>query len=326
VWTLARFDHPDLSLLKGFDFIGLVLMGLFLGSLEFVVEEGPRKDWLEDRLIVFFAAVSVAAGLLFFWRMLRYSRPIVDLRAYADRNFAIGSLYSFVIGIGLYGSIYLLPLFLARVRGYNSLQIGTLMMVTGGAQFLTAPIAGMLSKHLGLRAMLTIGLTVLGLAIYLNSFLTAESGFAELFLPQALRGASLMFCFIPINTLALGTLPAEKVKNASGLYNLMRNLGGAIGLAVINTVLIERVALHQDRLADWINPARPAVTAWLDTVAAAMDGRVGDPERVALAIAGSIVGREALVLTFSDCLLLMAAVVFGSLLLMPLVRKPGPPA
>ena len=239
-------------------------MALFLGSLEYVLEEGPRDDWFQDDLIFALAVVSLAAAALFFWRVLTYRRPIVDIRAFADRNFALGSLYSFIIGIGLYGSVYLLPLFLARVRGLNSLQIGLIMIVTGSAQFLSAPVAGALSKKLDLRVMLVFGLSLFALGLWLNSFLTAESGFVELFLPQAVRGFALMFCFIPINTLALGTLPPEKLNNASGLYNLMRNLGGAIGLAALNTVLIDRLQLHWARLGEAINLARPVVQARLE--------------------------------------------------------------
>ncbi|MBI1209160.1 MAG: DHA2 family efflux MFS transporter permease subunit [Azospirillum sp.] len=323
VFLLIDLDRPDRSLLKGFDVVGLVTMALFLGSLEFVVEEGPRKDWFSDDAILGFAVISAVAAALFFARVLTARNPIVELRAFLDRNFALGSLYSFVLGIGLYGSVYLLPLFLARVRGYNSLQIGTLMVVTGVCQMLSAPIAGALSKHVDLRVMLACGLGLFGTGVYLNSFLTADSAFWELFLPQALRGMSLMLCFIPINTLALGTLPPEKLKNASGLYNLMRNLGGAIGLAAINTVLQDRYALHMNRLGDWINPARPELQGLVDGLTARFGDLVTvDPELAAYRMVANLVQREALVMTFGDALLCVAGAFFLALLFVPLVRKP----
>jgi DHA2 family multidrug resistance protein len=323
VWTLVDVDKPNRSLLKGFDILGLLLMAGFLGSLEFVVEEGPRKDWFDDEHIVIFAVIAVVAGVGFFWRVLSYRNPIVELRAFLDRNFAIGSLYSFIIGIGLYGAVYLQPLFLARVRGYNSLQIGTIMFVTGIFQFLSAPLAGALSKKMDLRVMLALGLLLFGSGVWLNSFMTAEWSFWELFLPQAVRGMSLMLCFIPINAIALGTLPPEQLKNASGLYNLMRNLGGAIGLAVINTIMTERMALHMNRLGDNINLARPEVQQMLDGLAASYDGLVANAEAAALKTMAGLAQREALVMTFNDCLLVMAFVFFGALLFMPLVRKPS---
>ncbi len=323
VWAFVDIDRPDWGLLKGFDFPGLLLMALFLGSLEYVFEEGPRNDWLEDGVIATFAVLAVVGGLLFFWRMFTYRQPIVWLKAFHDRNFAIGSLYSFILGIGLYGSVYLLPAFLGRVRGFNSLQIGLLMIVTGACQFLSAPIAGALSKKLDLRVMLALGLSLFGAGVYLQSFETAEWGFWEFALPQAVRGISLMMCFIPINTLALGTLPPEELKNASGLYNLMRNLGGAIGLGALNTVLIDRLALHYERLAENVTAARPATQGFLDGLAGRLGDMIpGDADLAALRKLSDLVAREATVLTFNDALLLMAGVFAFALLLMPLIRRP----
>jgi len=323
VWAFVDIDRPDWSLLKGFDFAGLLLMAVFLGSLEYVFEEGPRNDWLQDDTIASFAAISAVSAVLFFWRMFTYGQPIVWLRAFHDRNFAIGSLYSFILGIGLYGSVFLLPAFLGRVRGYNSLQIGILMIVTGVFQFSTAPIAGALSKKLDLRVMLAIGLTLFGAGVYLQSFATADWGFWEFALPQAVRGSALMMCFIPINTLALGTLPPHELKNASGLYNLMRNLGGAIGLGAINTVLIDRLALHYQRLSENITAARPGVSGFLDGLSDRLGDMVAvDPDLAALRKLNDLVTREATVLTFNDALLLMAGVFALALLLMPLIRKP----
>src|SRR4030095_2230425 len=166
--------------------------------------------------------------------------PIVDLRAFTDRNFALGCLYSFIIGVGLYGIVYMMPLSLANNSGYNSLQIGEVMFVTGVFQFLSAPIAGRLAKVLDPRAMLTLGLCLFGGGVYLQSLLTADWGFGDFSLPQAVRGLALMFLFMPVNIMALGTLPPERLQNASGLYNLMRNLGGAIALAGIHQLVIAR--------------------------------------------------------------------------------------
>ncbi|WP_448188369.1 DHA2 family efflux MFS transporter permease subunit [Azospirillum sp. sgz301742] len=322
VWNCVDFDKGDRSLLKGFDALGLALMAVFLGCTEYVVEEGPRNDWFDDRTIALLAVVAVAAGAGFFWRVLTYKNPIVELRAFRDRNFAIGSLYSFILGIGLYGAVYITPLFLARVRGLNSLQIGEIMFVTGLFQFMSAPLAGFLSAKIDLRAMLAMGLTLFGTGVWLNSSLTADSSFWELFVPQAVRGMSLMLCFIPINTLALGTLPPEQLKNASGLYNLMRNLGGAIGLAAINTVMIDRSALHLNRVGDNFNMARPVVQDMLDGLAARFDGLVVDPQAAAAKMLAGMVQREAMVLTFNDLFLVMAGVFAAALLFMPLVRKP----
>ncbi|MFO1058520.1 MAG: DHA2 family efflux MFS transporter permease subunit [Dongiaceae bacterium] len=323
VWALLDIDKPDRSLLRGFDVAGLVLMAVFLGSTEYVLEEGPRWQWLEDPSVAVMAVVATVGGLLFFARVLTYRRPIVDLTAFADRNFALGCLFSFVLGVGLYGSVYLLPLFLAQVRGYNSLQIGQIMMVTGACQFASAPLAGILSKRIDLRLMLAIGLGLFGTGVYLNHFVTSEWGFWELMVPQGIRGLSLMLCFLPINTLALGTLSHDKLKNASGLYNLMRNLGGALGLAVINTVLIERQALHLERLSEHLTLTSPKVQAMLDGLTVRLGGAIVDsPSLPAIEMLSRMTHRQALVLTFADCLLLMAGVFYCAMLMMPLIRKP----
>ncbi|MBN8909795.1 MAG: DHA2 family efflux MFS transporter permease subunit, partial [Rhodospirillales bacterium] len=199
VWSWLDIDRPDWSLRRNFDLTGLVLMALFLGALEYVLEEGNRWDWFADETIAWCGVISAIAGTLFFWRMLTRPDPLVELRAFRDLNFSAGSLYSFILGIGLYGSVYLVPLFLGRVRGYNSLQIGETMFVTGAAMFLSAPVAGMLARKMDLRLMLAIGLALFGTGIWWLSRLTVESAFWELFGPQALRGFAMMFVMLPVN-------------------------------------------------------------------------------------------------------------------------------
>jgi MFS transporter, DHA2 family, multidrug resistance protein len=155
--ALVDFDEPDWSLLRTFDWWGLGFMALFLCSLEYVLEEGPGKDWFSDSRIVIFTVLALVGAVLFFWRALTTKFPIVDLSAFTDRNFWTGCLFSFVLGIGLYGLTYLYPVFLGRVRGYSSLQIGETMFVTGIAMFFSAPIAGRLLGLLDNRVMLACG-------------------------------------------------------------------------------------------------------------------------------------------------------------------------
>jgi DHA2 family multidrug resistance protein len=323
VWLLVDFDKPDRSLLKGFDYIGLVLMAVFLGAMQYAIEEGPRNDWLEDESIRNAAVVSVVGAVLFFWRVFAYRNPIVELRGFADRNFSLGCLYSFIIGIGLYGSTYLLPFFLAQVRGYNALQIGQIMFVTGCFQFMSAPIAGRVAAKLDLRVMLAFGLTMFGAGVYLQTRMTADWGFWEFFIPQAVRGFSLMFLFIPVNAVALGTLPAARLKNASGLYNLMRNLGGAVGLACINTLISDRLALHWARLVEGLAPGNPNLQRFLDGAQNMMEGAMGEGSALAgVKLLAKLIYQQAEVLTFADTQLAMAAIFFGALCLIPLLSKP----
>ncbi|MBY0431427.1 MAG: DHA2 family efflux MFS transporter permease subunit, partial [Rhodospirillales bacterium] len=264
VFTCVRVDRPNLSLLKGFDLAGIVFIALFLGCLEYMLEEGPRDDWFQSDTILAVAIVSAGSAGLFFWRELTAAKPVVDLHAFKDRNFALGCTFSFVIGLGLYGSVYLVPVYLGRVLGYNSLEIGITMMVTGLFQVLSAPLAGALARKLDSRLLLACGLSLFGLGLGLNSGVTSAWGYWDLFLPQAVRGLSLMLCFVPINTITLGRLPPHQVQNASGLYNLMRNLGGAIGLAILTTSISDRFDLHSQRLGESLTTARYQVIDVLD--------------------------------------------------------------
>ena len=167
---------------------------------------------------------------MFFWRAFTAPQPIVDLTRVQDRNFWTGCLLSFVMGIGLYGLTYIYPVYLAVVRGYTPLMIGETMFVTGVCMFITAPISGRLMTKVDPRLMIADRLRCgLPLGTYLASKMTIDWDFNELLMPQMFRGVSMMLCMVPINNLALGTMPPQKMKNASGLFNLTRNLGGAVG-------------------------------------------------------------------------------------------------
>lgn len=324
-WTLIDFDKPDHSLIKRFDWLGLAAMAAFLGSLEYVLEEGTRLDWFQSHEIVFFSVVMVAGAVLFFWRALTREDPLVDLYAFRNRNFAFGSLFSFTMGIGLYGLTYLYPVYLGRIRGYDALMIGETMFVTGLAMFLTAPIAGRLSAKLDPRVMMIIGFSGFALGTWLASHVTSDWDFNELLWPQILRGCSLMLCMVPINNIALGTLPPQQLKNASGLYNLTRNLGGAVGLAVINTMLNTRTDLHITRLHEMVAAGRQVAEDALASTAQRF-GDYGDAaQNMALALINQRVHKQALVMAFGDVFLGLT-VIFGGLVVLSLFLSKPPKA
>jgi DHA2 family multidrug resistance protein len=323
VWFLIDIDKPEWSLLRYFDLTGLVLMALFLGCLQYALQEGPRWDWLSDNTILAAVIVSSLASAFFFWRVLTYHQPIVDLRAFTNRNFALGSFYTFVVGTGMYGMTYLIPLFLAQVRGFSSLQIGLTVVVTGLAQLAMSPISPLLARKMDLRLMLSIGIGLFAVAMYLTAGLTNQAGFVELLVPQVVRGIALMMCYIPANIIALSSVPQDKLKNSAGLYNLTRDLGGAIVLATIGTLMNNRLHFHWNRLIEDINPARPAVQHYLDMQTNHLDPLVrGDTGRAAVKLLANLVQREALVLTYNDAIMLVGGLFVFSLLMMPLVRRP----
>src|SRR6185369_10552895 len=241
---LVRIDRPNLSLLKGADYLGMAFMATFLGCLEYTLEEGPRWDWFGDDTIRTTAWIALFAGLAFIWRSLTHAQPIIDLRALASRNFSLGCFFSFVTGIGIFATIYLTPVFLGRVRGFSALQIGIAVFSTGIFQVLSIPIYTFIARRIDLRWLMMFGLACFALSMWNFTPITHDWGWRELLLPQALRGFAQQFAVAPTVTLTLGGLAPDRLKLASGLFNLMRNLGGAIGIAACGTILNDRTNLH----------------------------------------------------------------------------------
>ena len=321
-WILIDFDKPDLSLMKKFDWYGLAAMAIFLGSLEYFLEEGNIKGWFEDEVIIYTGLAALLGGTVFFYRALTATFPIVDLRAFNNRNFAFGSLFSFVMGIGLYGLTYLYPLYLGRIRGYDALMIGETMFVSGLAMFFTAPIAGILSNKLDPRVMMAIGFTGFATGTWLMSHITSDWDFWELLIPQILRGSSMMIAMVPINNVALGTLPVERIRSASGLFNLTRNLGGAVGLALINTMLTHQSGVHYARLAEHVNPANPAALDMIGNLTATFNAHGLDGGTIAIKQLAGMVHQQASILSFIDVFIVLTALFSGLVAMTMLLRKP----
>jgi MFS transporter, DHA2 family, multidrug resistance protein len=191
------------------------------------------------------------------------------------------------------------------------------------AQLVLSPFNVYIARAMDLRLMLAIGLGGFAFSMYLTAGLTNQTGFWELLVPQVVRGIALMFCYVPANMIALGSLSQDTMKNAAGLYNLMRDLGGAIGLASIGTIMNARLHFHWNRLIEDINPARTAVQQFLEAQMGRLDPMIpGDPGRVAIKLLANLTQREALVLTYNDLLLLLGALFVFVLILLPLVRRP----
>jgi DHA2 family multidrug resistance protein len=324
--VLIDFDKPDYGLLNHFDWTGLITMAGFLGALEYVLEEGPRKDWFQEDAVFYAAIVSALSAVAFFWRVFTAKAPIVDLRAFGDRNFAVGSLFSFVLGIGLYGLTYLYPVYLAQIRGYNSLMIGETLFVSGLVMFACAPIVGRLAAKYDPRFLLIGGFLLFALGTYQMHYVTKDWDFWELFWPQVFRGMGLMASIVPVTNVALGTLAPDRIKNASGLFNLMRNLGGAIGLAVLTTMLNDRLDLHLTRLHDSANWARVPATEMLANLTARYHDFGSSAQSMALKQMMLITRQQATVLSFAD-VFLMLTVLFVVLAAFGIIMKrPAPVA
>jgi DHA2 family multidrug resistance protein len=321
VLALVDFDKPNLALLDHFDWWGLGFMAGFLGTLEYVLEEGPRNDWFGDTSIAICGVICVVTCVLFFWRVLTAHEPIVDIRAFTDRNFALGSMFSFCIGIGLYGLTYIYPRYLAEVRGYSALQIGETMFVSGIAMFVMAPVVGRLMTKVDLRYLIALGLILFASGTWLMTGITRDYDFYELLVPQILRGMGMMLAMVPVNNIALGTLAPERLKNASGLFNLTRNLGGALGLALINTALDDRTDFHISRLHDKVTWGNAMAVETLNNFTQKFQG-MGDAPLMALKQLNQIVHRQATVMGFGDSFFLLTCFYVGLSFMVLLLNKP----
>src|ERR1700751_4461415 len=325
VLALIDFDQPNFALLDRFDWFGLIFMGGFLGSLEYVLEEGPQYEWLQDTSVAICAAICFLSAIAFFWRVLTAEEPIVDLYAFVNRNFAVGCVLQFCIGIGLYGLTYIYPRYLAEVRGYSALMIGETMFVSGATMFFMAPVVGRLMQKVDLRYIICFGLVTFALGSYQMTWITRDYDFYELLLPQILRGIGMMCAMVPTNNIALGTLPPDKVKNASGRFTLMRNLGGAVGLAVINEVLNDRTDLHISRLQDRVTWGNTTAVELLNMLTQRAQG-LGDSALMALKQLSQMVHRQAAVMSYGDAFFLLTIFYVGLSLLVLLLKKPSPAA
>jgi DHA2 family multidrug resistance protein len=319
---MVRVDKPNLSLLERADYFSMILLALFLGCLEYTMEEGPRWNWFSDTTIVTTAWISALAGAAFVYRSLTVGNPVVDLRALKDRNFALGCLFSFITGIGIFATIYLTPLFLGRVRGYGALDIGLAVFSTGVFQIATIPIYAFLANRFDLRWILMAGLALFAISMWDFSPITHDWGGKELMLPQALRGMGQQLCVPPTVTLSLGALAPARLKLASGLFNLMRNLGGAIGIAACATILNDRTNLHFLRLAEHLNATNETLNTWLAPALATRDGGANQ----ALREVWNLTYREAQTMTYSDAFLMLMVGFGAAVFLVPLMRKIVPPA
>jgi MFS transporter, DHA2 family, multidrug resistance protein len=324
---LVSIDEPDLKLLKGADYPGIALMAIALGTLEYVLEEGSRWNWFDDATIRGCSWVVAIAGILFVIRSLTFARPVVDLRALGNRNFALGCFLSFVTGIGIFSTIYLTPLFLGYVRGFSAWQTGVAIFSTGAASLVGVPVYILLARKFDTRWLMMFGLALFGFSMWSFGFITHDWGGDQLLLPQILRGFPQVFAVAPAVTLGLGSLPPERLKYASGLFNMMRNLGGAVGIAVCGAILNTRTNFHFDGIAYHLTPANGAMTRMVDGIAQRYGAIPGSPEAghlAALKALWHLAYREASTLAFADAFHAIMLAFIVATLLVPLLRQVTP--
>jgi DHA2 family multidrug resistance protein len=326
VALLVKIDEPDFSLLKEADYLGIALMSISLGTLEYVLEEGARWNWFDDRTIRICAGAAAVTGVLFVVRSLTFSRPVVDLRALANRNFSIGCFLSFVTGIGIFSTIYLTPLFLGYVRGFNAWQTGVAIFSTGAAALAGVPVYIFLARRFDTRWLMMAGLASFGASMWGFSFITHDWSGAELFWPQVFRGVPQVFAVAPSVNLGLGSLPPDRLKYASGLFNMMRNLGGAVGIAVSGAILNNRTNFHFLSIASNLTPSNGPVARFLGSVAnryGVLPGSLSAGHTAGLKQLWQLAYREASTMAYADAFRTIMIAFVVATALVPLMRNVG---
>jgi DHA2 family multidrug resistance protein len=320
VGTCVKVDAPDWKAVRTLDTPALLLIVVFLTTLELTLKEAPQLGWL-NRTTLLLAAICVLSGVVTVLRCLRQQEPLVDFSVFNDRTFAVGAWFSFVLGMALFAATYLLPLFLGIVRNHGPLEIGTIMMVTGVAQLLTAPFATVAEQRVPPRIMTLFGYALLATGLIWNGVATYAWDYDELFVPQILRGAAFMLCLLPVTRLALGQLAPGRVANASALFNLMRNIGGAVGLALIDTIVETRSPHHVENIVARLQAGDRDMAAFVGLSLERFTGTALAPiDPATQAMVEPLVRRAAAVASFNDCWMVLGMLVAISLLTLPLMK------
>ena len=245
-WALPRMPIKP-EALKGLDWLSIVLLAIGLASLLIGLKNAPRDGWLTISVLFWFA---VAAGsLIWLWRR---PNPVIMFHLLQDRSLFFGCILSFITGFVLYANIYLIPVFMSFVRNHTPLEIGLCTLVMGLSQLVTAPLCVQIDRWVNARVLATIGFGAFGVGLFMNAFLTINSDYDAFFWPQVVRGMASAFCVLPPIRFALALMPLDRIGDASGLFNVTRNIGGALGIAVVDTLMFSRSPIHADQIMDWI--------------------------------------------------------------------------
>ncbi|HTB79543.1 MAG TPA: DHA2 family efflux MFS transporter permease subunit [Opitutaceae bacterium] len=306
------------------DWTGLALLTIGLACLQTLLEEGQDDDWFGSRFIVTMAVGSGLGLALFIWRELTIDYPVVDLRVLRHRSLAAGSMYSLVLGMGIYGVIFAVPVFVQDYLHFTAMQSGLLQMPAAFASAMTMIAMGKISGRFDARALVCIGALITVSAALLLSGINPDTGVRSLFWPLMLRAIGSVCMFLPLSLATLGSLPRDKVAAGAGFYNLTRQLGSSIGIAVITTVLSHREAVHRAGLVEKISVYRPAALARLDLYSDAFARHSADPVGTRLQayhVIDNIVNSQALLLSFADVFHYVGLAFLGSLPLLLFLGK-----
>ena len=318
------FDPPYLRKPSRVDWPGLALMFVGFGCLQLFLDRGEREDWFDSSLIVTLAVIAGVALVGFLIRELMAKDPILDLRVFTDRNFAFGASFIALIGLGMFSSMVLLALYSQKLLGYDALTSGLVLAPGGVGNMISLILCGRLVTRVDQRLLLTFGCLVNAISLYMMSNLTLGMDYWTLTLPRVIQGFALGFIFVPLSTLTLATIRRHKLVNATSAYNVLRNLGGSVGIALATTYLAQRSQFHQRNLVGHVTVWDPETQARLAKWTSHFLAQGSDAftaQRQAVAMLYQDVVGQAQVLAYADDFWLLAILFSIVPLFLPLMRR-----
>lgn len=315
------------ELIEG-DWWGVLAMAVGLGAMTVVLEEGQRYNWYDSPMIGALTVVGVVALIFFLILELTAEKPFINLRLFAVPSVGWSNLLSTVVGTVSYGSLFLIPVYLATVPRYSTQQIGSVVMWSGLPQLLVFPLIPFLLKNVPPRTMVGTGIALFALSCYVNAGLTHDVGTAELILPQVIRSIAFPLFAVPLFQLAINDLSSERdTADAASLSNICRNLGGSIGIAMLSTITQSREQVHYAAIRDRVTANAGATWAHVDRLASMFADRSGDASSASVQAIAQIAGqmhREATVMAYSDAFMTLAillAISIPAVLVLPNVKS-----
>lgn len=328
--ALYVFDPPYIRRrLARIDYLGLALIVLGIGALQVVLDKGEREDWFTSDWLTSLAIISATALVAFTVWALQAAEPVVDLSPLRAGPFAAGVVIITLVAYGLFGSSVLLAIFLQNLMGYTAMQTGLVIAPGAVASMLAMPLVGRLINLVDVRLIVGTGMVLNAVGLLLMSRFTLDLSFWQFVWPRVIQGVGLGAIFVPLSTAALGVIPKERMGNASGIYNLMRNIGGSFGIAVATTLLSRRGQLHQTHLVPHVNPFDAGAQERLAAVAQAFAAGGSDPVTAGQQALGAIYGQvhqQASYMAYMDNFWLMAVLFVLLLLTLPFLGSGRPRA
>jgi DHA2 family multidrug resistance protein len=326
LWFSLDRAPMNLSLLRQGDWAGIATMAIGLAALQTVLEEGNKEDWFGSDFITRLSVLAAISLSLFVWVELRSDKPLLNLRLLARRNFGFDILANFLLGIVLYGSVFILPVYLARVQGYNSEQIGMVLAWTGLPQLVLIPLVPLLMKRFDVRMVIAVGFALFAASNFMNVHMTVNYASDQLFWPNVVRAVGQAMVFAPLSAIATSGIEQENAGSASALFNMIRNLGGAIGIAVLQTFLTKREQYHSNVMVQSVSMFEQVTRDRIDRLTAYfLSHGVADyataAHKAVIAIALRV-RQQANIMAFSDAFYFLGVALIVALAATLLLKKP----